>query len=645
MASFPRLFEPGRIGRLEVRNRIISAPMERNYCNRDGSVTQRYIDYLEARARGGVGCFFTEASYVDARGKGRAFQLGVHDDAMIPGLKRLVQAVHRHGARIGLELNYGGRVVAPEVSSLQPWAPSPVPCQMSGGAMPHALTLEEIQRIIRMFGEAARRSLEAGCDIIEIHGAHGYLVGQFLSALTNQRTDAYGGPLTNRMRFLMEVIREVKRQAGEDFPLAVRISADEYVDGGIVLPETLEVAKAMEAAGVHLIDVSGGNYESAFMIVQPMEIPLGCHVPLAAQIREAVKIPVSVAGRINDPTFAEQVLADGHADFVSLARALHADPDFPNKARQGRLEEICYCMACNQGCIDVLSQQIPIFCTINTATGRERDFAIRPAAKAKRVLVIGGGPAGMEAARVAALRGHRVTLMERAGELGGQIRYAMRPTHKGEFGQIVRYLSHQIKTAGVEIRLKEAASLALVQAEKPDVVIVATGARPYIPPIPGVEQPHVATLFDLYDGRVEIRGRVCLFGANVAGVELAEYLAQRDAEVILVDPGKAMAADAGLRAKWLLLERVQQHPRIDVRLNTTLEEIAADGVLLQSGGRAEWVRPVAHVILAAGGEAENHLLDELKREWNGELYAIGDCVYPRRLNEATYEGALVGHRV
>ncbi|MBI2164089.1 MAG: FAD-dependent oxidoreductase [candidate division NC10 bacterium] len=629
MASFPRLFEPGRIGGLEVRNRIISAPMERNYCNRDGSVTQRYIDYLEARARGGVGLFFTEASYVDPRGKGRAFQLGVHDDAMLPGLTRLVQAVHRHGAKIGLELNYGGRVVAPEVSGLQPWAPSAVPCKMSGGAMPHVLSVEEMQDILRKFGEAARRSREAGCDIIEIHGAHGYLLGQFLSSVTNQRTDAYGGPLANRMRFLLEVIREVKRQVGDDFPLAVRVSADEYVDGGIVLPDTLEVAKAMEAAGVHLIDISGGNYESAFMIVQPMEIPLGCHVPLAAQVRSVVKIPVSVAGRINDPTFA----------------ALHADPEFPNKARQGRLEDICYCMACNQGCIDVLSQQIPIFCTINTATGRERDFAIRPAARPRRILVIGGGPAGMEAARVAALRGHRVTLVERAAELGGQIRYAMRPTHKGEFGQIVRYLSHQIKTAGVEIRLKEEATLALVQAEQPDVVVVATGARPFIPPIPGVAQPHVATLFDVYDGRIDIRGRVCLFGANLAGVELAEYLAQRDADVLLVDPGKAMAADAGLRAKWLLLERVEQHPRIDVRLNTTLEEIAADAVLLQSEGKMEWLRPVAHVVLAAGGEAENRLLDSLKREWPGELYSIGDCVYPRRLNEATYEGALVGHRV
>jgi 2,4-dienoyl-CoA reductase-like NADH-dependent reductase (Old Yellow Enzyme family)/thioredoxin reductase len=564
---------------------------------------------------------------------------------MIPGLTRLVQAVHRHGAKIGLELNYGGRVVAPEVSGLQPWAPSAVPCKTSGGAMPHSLSVDEMQGIVRKFGEAARRCREAGCDIIEIHGAHGYLIGQFLSAFTNQRTDAYGGPLSNRMRLLLEVIREVKRQAGDDFPLAVRVSADEYVDGGIVLPETLEVAKAMEAAGVHLVDISGGNYESAFMIVQPMEIPLGCHVPLAAQVRSAVSIPVSVAGRINDPTFAEQVLADGHADFVSLARALHADPEFPNKARQGRLEDICYCMACNQGCIDVLSQQVPIFCTINTATGREREFAIRPAARPRRVLVIGGGPAGTEAARVAAARGHRVTLIERAGELGGQIRYAMRPAHKGEFGQIVRYLSHQIKVLGVEIRLKEEANLSLIQAEKPDAVVVATGARPFIPPISGVSHPHVATLFDVYDGRVDIRGRICVFGANLAGVELAEYLAQRDAEVLLVDPGKALAADAGLRAKWLLLERVQQHPHIQIRLNATLEEIAADAVLIQSEGGSEWVRPVAHVVLATGGEAENRLLDTLKREWPGELYAVGDCVYPRRLNEATYEGALVGHRV
>ncbi len=644
MASFPRLFAAGQIGQLEVRNRIISAPMERNYCNRDGSVTQRYIDYLEARSRGGVGCIFTESTYIDARGKARGFQMGAHDDAMIPGLTRLTRAVHRHGARIGLELHYGGRVVPPEVSGLQPWAPSAVPLP-SIGAIPHVLSVEEIRDIVLQFGRAARRAREAGCDIIMIHAAHGYLVAQFLSRLTNKRDDAYGGSQANRMRFLLEVIREIKRQVGDGFPLAVRVSADEYVDGGIVLPETLETAKAVEAAGVNLIDISGGGPEAPFMIVQPMEIPLGCHVPLAAEVRRAVGIKVSVVGRINDPTFAEQVLADGHADFVSLARALHADPEFPNKARQGQLESICYCMACNQGCIDVLNQSVPITCTINTAAGREREFAIRPAVKPRRILVIGGGPGGLEAARVAAARGHQVTLVERATELGGQIRYAMRPAHKGEFGQVVRYLSQQVKALGVKIRLGEEATLALVQAETPDAVIVATGARPYIPLIRGVKLPHVATLLDVYDGHVDVQGRFCVFGANLAAVELAEYLAQREVDVILVDPGKTMAVDAGLRAKWLLQQRVEQQPRIQFRLQTTLEEITVDGVLLQSGDVAEWVRPVAHVILAAEREAENSLLDTLKREWPGELYAIGDCIYPRRLNEATYEGALIGHQL
>jgi 2,4-dienoyl-CoA reductase-like NADH-dependent reductase (Old Yellow Enzyme family)/thioredoxin reductase len=634
------------IGKVRVRNRIINAPMERNYANIDGTVTQRYIDHLVAKARGGVGLIFVEATYIDPRGKGRVYQLGAYEDRLIPGLKRMAEAVHEFGAKIALELVFGGRQVQAAVTGFQPMGPSSVPCWYSGGEIPREMTLQEIKEMIPKFAEAARRSKEAGFDLVELHGAHGYLLAQFLSGYSNKRTDEYGGTFEKRMRFPLEVVKAVRDAVGADFPIAYRLSGDEYIEKGLTLEETVPFAKRLEEVGVNLIDVSAGLYETAFMICQPMDIPLGCNVPAAEEIKRAVNIPVSVAGRINDPVFADSILSQGQADFVTLGRALHADPEFPKKAQEGRLDEICMCIACNQGCIDILGTSVPIFCIVNPFVSRERESELKRAPKKKRVVVVGGGPGGMETARIAAMRGHEVLLYEKEKELGGQIRYACKALYRGEMEQVIRYLSNQMKKAGVKVTLGQKVDKETIYKLKPDAVVVATGATPYRPFNPGVEKGHVCTYLDVFGGKVEPGKKVAVLGGKLIGCEVAEYLSDKGADVILIEPTGALCADAGTRTKWLLMERLDKNEKIDKRLKTNIEKINNTSIVVQKDGKTEEIEGVDMVVLALGGISDRTLGDEL--EWESkisEIYTIGDCELPRKMTEAIYEGFVAGQKI
>lgn len=646
MSQFTKLFEPGMIGNVRIKNRIINAPMERNYATKDGAVTQMYIDHLVVKAKGGVGLIIVEATYVDPRGKGRVYQLGAYEDRLIPGLRQMVDAVHQYGAKIAPELHFGGRETQAEVTGFQPIAPSPVPCWYSGGELPREMTVTEIKEMVGKYAEAARRCKEAGFDLVELHGAHGYLLAQFLSAYSNKRDDEYGGTFEKRMRFPLEVVKAVRDAVEEDFPIAYRLSGDEYIDEGLTLEETVPFAKKLEEAGVSLIDVSAGLYETAFIICQPMDVPLGCNVNLAEEIKREVNIPVSVAGRINDPVFADNILSEGRSDFISLGRALHADPEFPKKAREGRMEDICMCMACNQGCIDILGTMVPIFCAINPPVGREREFEIKRAAKRKKVVVVGGGPGGMEAARVGALRGHEVLLYEKEKDLGGQLRWACKALFRGEFEQVTRYLSNQIKKAGVTVNLGQQIDKEGIYETKADVVVVATGATPYRPFTPGVEKGHVYTYLDILGGSVEPGKKVAVVGGKLIGCELAEYISDKGSEVLLIEPTGALCQDAGTRVKWLLMERIEKDPRIDKRLKTNIENINDTSIVVQKEGKTEEIEGVDMVVLALGKVSNNVLGDELKMESKvAEIYTIGDCVLPRKMTEAIYEGFVVAHKI
>jgi 2,4-dienoyl-CoA reductase-like NADH-dependent reductase (Old Yellow Enzyme family) len=461
---------------------------------------------------------------MDPVGRGHIRQLGIYDDKLIPGLRRLTDAVHAFGAKVASEPMSCGRETSSYITGFQPYGASNVPCKvLAGGEDPRELTVAEIKGLVEGFGEAARRSLEAGFDLIEIHGAHGYIINQFLSPFTNKRTDEYGGSLEKRMRFPLEVVARVREVVGDTVPLAYRMSGDEKIEGGLTIDDMVGFSQELEKTGIDLIDVSAGIYESVVWIAQPMAFPRGCLVELGRRIKEEVSIPVSIVGRINHPELAEEILAAGKADFIAIGRALHADPYWPLKAQEGRVEDIRICPAC-MSCSDQLGTNLPITCAINPEAGNERDLAIKPALKKKKVLVVGAGPSGMEAARVADLRGHEVLLCERRDRVGGQLPYASRAHHKKEFEEVIRFLEVQLKKSQVDMRLGTEVTPALVQQIKPDAVIIATGATSALPFTPGVDKSHVHLGIDVLDNRVTLKGKTAIIGGGLVGLETALFL-------------------------------------------------------------------------------------------------------------------------
>ncbi len=645
MPQLKKLLEPGFIGKVRLKNRISIGPMERVIANKDGSVTQRYIDYLVERAKNGAGMIAVEATYIDPLGRGHIYQLGLHDDKLIPGHKRLTEALHRYGVKVVTELQHAGRQTSSAIIGRQPVAPSPVPCLVSGGDMPQELTVDEIKEIVGKFAEAARRAKETGYDMITLHGAHGYLICAFASPYANKRTDEYGGSLENRMRFSLEVFEAVREEVGHDYPVGFRISADEFVDGGFTLDETTVMAKQLEEAGIDFLDVSCGNYDARGITVGYMDVPIGYMVYLAAAMKEVVKIPVICTGRINDMVFAEGVLENNQADFVHMVRAFHADPEILVKSEQGRMDEVCMCIACNK-CIDMMRQNQPTICTVNPAALREREFELKPAKDKKRVMVIGGGVAGMEAARIARLRGHEVTLFDKDEELGGQVRWASKPRYHQELSQVARYRIQEVKRTGVKLELGREVALAEVERFNPDVVVVATGAVPLVLKVPGVEKALVATSVDILSGRRQIGKKGVVIGGQKEGLAVAEFLAENGSEVIIVEASDTLGADLGVPARVRVGDRIAEDPMIEVRLKTTVEWIEDDVVMLQSGGKLEEVEGIDSVVLAWDRISVNQLADEIiVRGKVREVYSIGDAVMPREIADAIYEGAVTGRRI
>jgi 2,4-dienoyl-CoA reductase-like NADH-dependent reductase (Old Yellow Enzyme family)/thioredoxin reductase len=643
---YPRLFSIGRIGSLTLRNRILMAPMEKNLALPTGAVSRRYIDYCEARAAGGAALILLESMYVHPSGRNHRYQLGLHDDDLVPGYRRLVEACHGHGALVGAQLQFAGRETSAAITGTQPVAPSAVPCTaLTGGDVPRPLEVEEIGGLVRAFAAAARRAIAAGFDTVEIHGAHGYLVGQFLSPYANRRDDAYGGDFERRLRFPLEVIAAVREVVGDRAPLLYRMSADEHVEGGLTLADSCRIAARLEAVGIDLIDVSAGIYESAPWIVQPMEMGQGCLAPLAREIRRHVRIPVSVAGRIGDASAAEHVLAAGDADFVTLGRALHADPEMPRKSREGREDEVCSCVGCLK-CSDLLGQNEPVLCLANTHTGRERQYAIRGTPRAQRVLVVGAGPAGLEAARVLARRGHAVTVLERGSEPGGQLRLARLVPGRADLAGLVTYLAGAATRAGARIQLGVEATVDDVLARGPDAVVLATGARPGVPPLPGIEQSPAVDAFTVLARPAGAVKRALVMGGGMLGVGVAHVLAERGAEVIVVEPGAELAGELGVRPRWQHVADLRSRGNVTILLGATVEELSAHGALVRRAGEDVKLRDLDLVVPTRPMVPVADLGEALKARAGGPaVFDIGDCAMPRTAFEAMQEAAAIGHRL
>ena len=637
-----KLFEPGKIGNLSIKNRIVMAPMgNQGLVELDGRFSQRGIDYFVTRAKGGVGLITTGCIIVDneVEPKFEDWSLMPRIDSVrfISRMSELADAVHAHGAKLSLSLTGGyGRVISKNIfpCAKQPVAPSPLPWLWDESVTTRELTIAEVEAIVKAFELAAERVKAAGVDAVEIHGHEGYLIDQFMTALWNKRTDKYGGDLDGRLRFPIEIIDAIKRGAGQDFPVIFRFGAKHYLPGGRDVEESQEIARRLEQVGADALHVDAGAYEVWHWSHPPVYQPPGCLVNMAEAIKKVVRIPVIAVGKLGYPELAENVLKEGKADFIALGRPLLADPEWPIKVKEGRLDDIRVCIGDQDGCLTRIFNYKYLSCTVNPVTGMERELAITRTGRPKSVLVIGGGPAGMEAARVAALRGHKVTLWEKSDRLGGNLIAASIPDFKQDIRHYIKYLSTQIRKLGVEVKLETEGTSELVRKMAPEVVFVATGATPIIPEIKGIDRDIVVTAIDLFLGKKVIGESIVIVGGGVIGCELAVYLGQKGKQVTVIEMLGDIATDVSRAGRMQLMEMMNE-VNVKVLTNTKLIEVTEGGIIVESNGEKKNLEADV-VALAMGLKAEVAFSEELQ---NGvsELHTIGDCVEPRKIINAVWE--------
>lgn len=630
------LFSPLSIGSIEVKNRLAVSPMVTVYCDQEGMATEQYIAYHEARAKGGWGLIITEDYAVDPAGRG-FFTPGLWDDQQIDSHKALTERVHNAGAKIFAQIYHAGRQTTKALIGQQTVSASAIPCPVLGET-PRELNIDEIKKLVSQFGDTALRAKKAGFDGIEVHGGHGYLIAQFMSKYSNKRSDDYGGNIENRLRFPLEIINDIRKKCGDDFPIDFRMSGDEFVPGGRTIEETKVIAAKLEKQGVDLLHISAGVYGSTWAIIPPMNVTNGWIVDFAEEVKKIVSIPVMTIGRINDPLMAESILKASKADMVAMGRASLADPDLPNKFLNGNYEDIRHCIGCQQGCVSILFLNEPIRCLVNPSCGFEYLNELKKTDQAKKIVVVGGGPAGMEAARTASLAGHQVTLYEESDRLGGEFAIAAIPPQKGDITLFTSWVARQIEKLGVEIHLETRFTEDTFAKEKPDAVIIATGSNYSRPDIPGIGREKVVTASDVLTGKVCVKGKVIVIGGGLIGSETASYLADNGKEVSLIEQLPTIAEEEeGTRRKFLmeLIDRLG----INVMTKARVLEISDIGVKVDCNNAIHELKADT-IVLALGLKSDNSLAEALKDQV--EVKVIGDAVKPRKALEAIREGFLAG---
>jgi 2-enoate reductase len=640
-----KLFEPGWIGKLKLKNRLAMAPMAiGGLVEPDGRFSEQAIAYYRERARGGTGLIITGLATVESEIErnllnGWAAFPRMDSGAYVPRLSKLADAVHDYGAKLAIQLTAGFGRVAPQFLMRQgrPPAPSVVPCFHNPKELTREMTLEEIQRMIKAFATAARVAQSAGADAVELHGHEGYLLDQFKTALWNKRTDRYGGDLAGRLRFPQEVIAAIKKATGQNFPLIYRVGLDHYLEGGRKLEEGVEVARRLESFGVDALHVDAGCYETWDWAHPPLYHQPGCLADMAAAAKQAVRIPVIAVGRLGYPELAEQLLHEGKADFIALGRALLADPEWPEKVRLKQAQYIRPCIGDHEGCLGRTFKGKPLSCSVNPAVGLEDELKLSPASKPLRVLVVGGGPAGMEAARVAAIRGHEVSLFEQGDRLGGTLIPGAVPAFKKDLRQLTDYFERQLPRVGVEIKLGQEATPQFIMDAGAEVVILATGAKPFMPELPGITKPHVVSAIDLLMGKASpsARANVIVLGGGEVGCETAVHVAERGCRVTLIETLPQVLRGV-FEANRLQLLRMMQGHQVRVLANTRLQEVKDSSVLVRSHDGAIEEIPATMVVVAIGSTPRTELLTALS-ESLPRVHAIGDCVTPRNVFAAFWE--------
>jgi 2,4-dienoyl-CoA reductase (NADPH2) len=656
------LFSPIKVGSLTLKNRIVMPAMHLGYCYDKSEVTDRLVAFYEERARGGAALLFVGGCPVDEYASSMKEMIGLSDDRFIPGLKILTDTVHRHNTLVAAQLFHGGRYVRSGMIGRQPIAPSPIAAGITR-EVPREMTLEDIQRTIFNFAEAAVRAKKAGFDAVEVLAGTGYLISEFFSPLTNRRTDGYGGSPAARMRFGIEVAWAIREAVGFDYPVIFRIAGHDFMAGGNTNSEAAQFADLLEKHSVDAFSVTGGWHESRVPQIT-MAVPRGAFVHMASGVKAAVTKPVVACNRINDPDLAEEIVRDGRADMVGLARALLADPEFPMKAMTGRTNEIVPCIGCNQGCLDRIFSMEPVECMVNPRAGREFEIPpVQKAARSRKVMVVGGGPAGLSATRTAAQAGHKVTLYEKEAHLGGQMPLASAIDERREMGAFVEPFAEQAKAAGAMIASGIEVDEVIVKAEKPDVVVLATGGEPLCPHIPGMNADNVEYAWDVLAGKNVTGKNIVVIGGGAVGIETALYLAKIgtiDAEtlkflflakaeepdrlreyatrgvkkVTIVEMLDRAGADIGLTTRWIALRQLSQYG-IRVQTHTKAVEITPQGLWVEKKEGRELI-PCDLVVMACGTVPVNPLEEGLKGVVE-KVIVVGDAKTARKAYEAIHE--------
>jgi 2,4-dienoyl-CoA reductase (NADPH2) len=660
--KFIKLFEPITINHLTIKNRIVMPAMALAYTE-NYSFSNRYKVFYRVRAKGGVGLMIIGPVAIDKVGS-TPFMPGLFEDKYIGPIRKFMDELHNDTeAKIGIQLMHLGRFASSSYTGMPPIAPSAIASPILG-EVPREMTRDDIEEVKEAYAQGARRAMEAGFDYIEVLAAGGYLIGEFLSPVTNHRKDEYGGSIENRMRFGLEVIRKVRQVVGKDFAMGIRVSGHDFMEGGHTNTESALFCIEAEKAGINSINVTGGWHESYIPQITT-NVPPGAFLYLARGIKDKVGVPVFASNRLGDPLVAERALRSGAADMICWGRPLLADPELPNKVETGRFNEIVSCIGCNQGCFDQLLSGFSVCCVLNPRVGREADTEIKEASVKKRIFVAGGGPAGMEFALVAKQRGHNVTLFEKEERLGGQVNLAAASPGKKEFLNVVKSLKNRMEISGVRIKSKTTLTSKVVEEEHPDVLVVASGARPIEINVPGITQPHVVSAWEVLNEMVpDIGKEVVIVGGSATGCETAlfvanlgvvepesfaflHYYSAEDVDrirkllhsagrkITVIDILERMAGNVGVSTRWSLIKNLRLMGVI-LRPKTKLIEITNDAVIVDTERGRESI-PSDTVIIAVGSQSVDGLAREVK-QGRTEVIIIGDAKEPRKITDAVKEG-------